>query len=361
MARLLARGTTGIGERRRYRIGRPLAPLIAVALIGFGAGLVYRYVWDAPIERDVANYLRSGVHGMGLALIGWGTHLYFNSRNSGWLRTWPLLAEIVVRAVGMAIAVSMAAAALQVVLYDQRLEPVWLVAEFPGIVAIAFVFSLLFGAVFELTRLVGGRVLLNVVLGRYRHATREERVVMFLDLAGSTSLAEAMGEVRVQELLTRIFFDIDEPIVAHGGEVHAYVGDEVIVTWPVNTRMAEGRCLECFFAVEDRIAQSADSYRREFGSVPRFRAALHAGPVVISECGHSRRQIAYFGDTVNVTARLQEHCKEMGRRLLVSADLLSRVRPGCHLRIEALGRARLRGRSAAVEVFAVERARRGPG
>ena len=31
---------------------------------------------------------------------------------------------------------------------------------------------------------------------------------------------------------------------------------------------------------------------------------------MISECGSSRRQLAYFGDTVNVTARLQEHCKE---------------------------------------------------
>jgi adenylate cyclase len=32
----------------------------------------------------------------------------------------------------------------------------------------------------------------------------------------------------MRDLLTRFFFDIDEPIVAHGGEVHAYVGDEVI-------------------------------------------------------------------------------------------------------------------------------------
>ena len=56
--------------------------------------------------------------------------------------------------------------------------------------------------------------------------------------------------------------------------------------------------------------------------VPSFRAGLHAGHVVISECGSSRRQLAYFGDTVNVTARLQEYCKEVGRNLLVSADLL---------------------------------------
>jgi class 3 adenylate cyclase len=201
-------------------------------------------------------------------------------------------------------------------------------------------------------------VLLNIILGRYRHPTREERVLMFLDLAGSTSLAEALGEVRMHELLTRFFFDIDEPIVAYAGEVHAYVGDEVIVTWPLTAQVSRGRCFECFFAIEDRIAEMADSYQLEFGSVPRFRAALHAGPVVISECGNSRRQIAYFGDTLNVTQRLQEHCKLVGRTLLVSADLLSRIRPGFDLQIEALGKAKLRGRSTAVEVFAIERGKR---
>jgi class 3 adenylate cyclase len=217
------------------------------------------------------------------------------------------------------------------------------------------VLSVVFGSIYELTRLIGGRALLSVILGRYRNPIREERVLMFLDLAGSTALAEALGEVRMQELLTRFFFDIDGPIVAHGGEVHAYVGDEVIVTWPVTAQISGGRCLDCFFAVEERIMERADSYRREFGSVPRFRAALHSGPVVIGECGDSHRQIAYLGDTMNVTARLQEHCKAVGHPLLVSADLLRRIEPAPRFRVVALGPAALRGRVAAVEIFAVER------
>jgi class 3 adenylate cyclase len=81
-----------------------------------------------------------------------------------------------------------------------------------------------------------------------------------------------------------------------------------------------------------------------------------ATALVISECGNSHRQIAYFGDTMNVTARLQEHCKAVGRRLLVSADLLRRVRPDPDLRVVALGQAALRGRAASVEIFAVDRA-----
>jgi len=86
-----------------------------------------------------------------------------------------------------------------------------------------------------------------------------------------------------------------------------------------------------------------------------YRAGLPAGPVVISECSSSLRHLAYFGDTVNVTARLQEYCKEAGRNLLVSADLLSHVQPKPDILVEPLGQAQLRGRAAAIEVFAVQR------
>jgi adenylate cyclase len=336
---------------------RFVAPSAVLAVIGLLAGCALRYFTDNADEASLANYLRSGIHGLGLALSGWAVHLYFTSRSSEWVRRWPLIVEIAVQSVVMAIVVATVAMILQAALYGNRIETAWLIASFPRIVGVAFVMSVLLGAAFELSRLIGSRVLLNVILGRYRRPTREERVFLFLDIVGSTSLAESMGELRMHDLLTPFFFDIDETILAHGGEVHAYVGDEVIVTWRLAANMSERRYLDCFFAIQDRIAERADLYRREFGMVPMFRAGLHAGPVVISECGDSRRQIAYFGDTVNVTARLQEHCKEVGHALLVSADLLRLVRPGSDLTVEALGPTQLRGRAAAVEVFAVKRRR----
>ena len=182
----------------------PFAQLTAFAVTAFAIGVAYRYVWDDPSQGSIANYMRSGAHAMGLAACGLGAHLYFNARLSKRLRRWPLLAEIALRAAAMAIAVATTATGLQAVLYDQRPQGIWFFAEFPRIVAITFVLSVLFGAAYELTRLIGGRTLLNVILGRYRHPTREERVLMFLDLTGSTRLAETLGEVRM--LLTRFFF-----------------------------------------------------------------------------------------------------------------------------------------------------------
>ena len=140
---------------------------------------------------------------------------------------------------------------------------------------------------------------------------------MFLDIAGSTALAEQLGEVRVYDLITSFFFDIDRPIADHDGEVHAYVGDEVIVTWPLSDDTERNaRSLRCFFAAQDTMADLAPAYTREFGVAPRFRAGIHAGPVVVSECGDTKRQIAYFGDTMNVAARLCEHSKATGEALV---------------------------------------------
>ena len=97
---------------------------------------------------------------------------------------------------------------------------------------------------------------------------------MFLDLANSTHLAEAMGELRVHDLVTRFFFDIDEPIADFGGAVHAYVGDEVIVSWPLtDDPVRNARCLACYFAIDRRIASLAHDYEAKL----RRRARLPGG------------------------------------------------------------------------------------
>jgi adenylate cyclase len=51
---------------------RLVTPLIVVAVVGFAMGAVYRYLWDDPNEASIANYLRSGVHGMLVAASGCG-------------------------------------------------------------------------------------------------------------------------------------------------------------------------------------------------------------------------------------------------------------------------------------------------
>jgi class 3 adenylate cyclase len=256
----------------------------------------------------------------------------------------------------MTAVLTIVAIGLEYALYPAPPHRHWFADELPRIVGIAFTVSLVVGAIFEFRRLVGGRVLGSFLLGTYHRPKREQRIVMFLDLESSTTLAERMGELRVHDLITKFFFDIDQPIAEYGGEVHAYVGDAVIVTWPLsNDPQLNARPLRCFFAAEDKMAELAPVYTAEFGVVPRFRASVHAGPVVISECGDTKRQIAYFGDTMNVAARLCDHCNTAEEALLISVDLLRVTAVPPWLRLGTPEKIALRGRLSPVETSAVHR------
>ena len=85
-------------------------------------------------------------------------------------------------------------------------------------------------------------------------------------------------------------------------------------------------------------------------TIPRFRAGLHCGPVIVSECGGFKRQLAYFGDTMNVSARLCEYCKVCGCNLIVSGEVLSRVTIPQNLQVSVGRSIALRGRNSLLEV-----------
>jgi class 3 adenylate cyclase len=213
------------------------------------------------------------------------------------------------------------------------------------------VVTLFFIATSRIGRLIGWRVLGNVLVGRYRRPVAESRVFLFLDLADSTGLAERLGEIGVQALIARFYFDIAQPIARHGGEIYQYRGDEISVTWPLDAGIRNATCVACALAIQARIAARAAGYQRDFGAVPTFRIGLHAGPVVVGEVGDERREIMFFGDTINSAARIQSLCKELGQALCISGDLLERLSLPATVRATTLGRFQLRGRQQATEVF----------
>lgn len=349
------------------RAARETGFIAASLLVGFASGVAYRFVFDLTDERTLPNFLRSGLEGAGIGVTVWTVQTMFaagaRSRLGSALKRLPIAAEVVVRALVMTAALIVVSLTLQALLYAEPyhldwLTRQWLTVTLPRIVVMGFAAAMVVGVGVETQRLIGGELL----TGTYHRPARQRLIVMFLDLAHSTRLAESMGEVRVHDLITRFFFDIDEPISDFKGRVHAYVGDEVVVSWPVSDEPARNaRCVACFFAIEAKIARLAPDYEAEFGVAPAFRAGLHAGTVVVSECGDAKRQLAYFGDTMNVGARLCEYCKTINQRLVVSGDLMRLIGVVDDWAVGEGELIAVRGRHERVEAHAVERrdARRG--
>jgi adenylate cyclase len=78
--------------------------------------------------------------------------------------------------------------------------------------------------------------------------------------------------------------------------------------------------------------------------------------VVTGEIGTAKREIAFLGDTVNTTARIEDVSRQFDSPLVASADLVERLKLPAEFRQRSLGKVRLRGKRAELELYAIERA-----
>jgi adenylate cyclase len=334
-----------------YRL-QLFAILVALSTL---LGVLDGYLADVSGEADIATKMYH--HGItwfiGSSLI-WGFEILFvPSRYGASIRRLYFLTAIALKSSVLVLIVVLVGLLGRAHLHNSHdisflIEPQFFRTLF-------FVFSaiILIQTTLQVIRIIGGRTLINFVLGKYYRPIREEKIFMFLDLVGSTALAERLGDVGVQTMITKFFFDIDEPIIEYGGEIHRYVGDQVVVTWPLRAGEANMRAIQCCFAIARKIREKALEYQREFGIAPSYRIGLHGGPVVISQCGDQKQEISYFGDTVNTAARIEQQCKALDCPLLISSELLSRVTLPTSFQIQSKGTVILSGREKETELFTI--------
>jgi adenylate cyclase len=184
------------------------------------------------------------------------------------------------------------------------------------------------------------------------HAARK-RFFLFVDIVGSTTLAERIGPFGVHRFLNRVFVLAADPVDDYRGEIYQYVGDEMVITWTEVEGRRDARPIGCFIAIETVLSSAASDFTRDFGVAPRIRGALHAGPVIVGEVGGRKRDIVFHGDVMNTTARLEQIARELDRRLVISAGAMSRLEGAEQFASEDLGDHVLRGRTSPVQIFSV--------
>jgi adenylate cyclase len=229
---------------------------------------------------------------------------------------------------------------------------------FDSFFVIGIIFGLLLSVFFNfysiVTTLIGKNVLGKLFLGMYRNPIETNRVFMFLDLASSTSIAEKTGHLKFLSLVNDFFYDITEPVRQTKGEIYKYVGDEVIVTWKTKDAVDKANCIRCFFLIDELITKKAPYYIEKYGIVPGFKAGIHGGLSVTGELGYTKREIAYMGDVVNTTARIEEACKTYGKRLIVSEFLINQMELPAGISAVEVGNVKLRGKENELRLFSIE-------
>jgi adenylate cyclase len=192
----------------------------------------------------------------------------------------------------------------------------------------------------------GPGVFPDYLLGRYFMPKNERRIFMFADIKSATHIAEALGEEKYFNFLKDFFRDIAPAIVQSYGEVYQYVGDEVVLSWKMKQGMKSANAIRCFYDMKKLIEDKEATYLKKYGHIPTFKAGFHYGNVMVGELGQIKREIAFSGDVVNTTSRIQGLCNELGVEVLASeafANLFFKLPKG--VTRENLGGELLRGKA----------------
>ncbi|MDO6605626.1 adenylate cyclase [Arenibacter palladensis] len=223
----------------------------------------------------------------------------------------------------------------------------------PSFFATMIIWGLLFSStqfVLQINDKLGQGVLWSFLTGKYIQPREEERIFMFLDLKGSTSIAEKMESGKFFEMLKEIYKDITRPIVESLGEIYQYVGDEVVISWPVEKGIRNNNALHCFYRIERTIEEKKSKYLEKYGVVPTFKAGLHLGKATTGEIGVIKKDIVYSGDVLNTTSRIQALCNQYDVKILVSSALLQLMKLSAKYMAIPIGEISLRGKEQKIDL-----------
>lgn len=226
--------------------------------------------------------------------------------------------------------------------------------EFLMITIQAFKGSVFIVFLFQLDALLGDGTFRKYVFGKYHKPHKQDMVFMFLDVKSSTKLAETLGDEMYYLLIDDFFHDISEPIIDSDAEIYKYVGDEVIICWPIEKGLAPPTAVDLFYNIRYKIRKRRDHYITRYGVIPEFKAGIHEGSVITALIGDIRKEIVYNGDVLNTAARLQELCNEYDAGLLISDSLYHKLKWTGRYAAKSLGTIQLKGKLKPMEVFQIE-------
>ena len=183
---------------------------------------------------------------------------------------------------------------------------------------------------------------------------RKQVTVMFIDMAGYTSMTEKLDPEEAYSLIDQVYEILIHKVTEYGGTVNEFTGDGIMALFgaPIALEDAPQRAIWASLAIHREIVQFNERMRREKADhIPlQMRVGIHTGPVVVGTVGNDLRvTFTAIGDTVNLASRMESLAEPDTTYVTEETFKLTEG----FFSFEPLGQRQVKGREMPVNVYRV--------
>jgi class 3 adenylate cyclase len=184
--------------------------------------------------------------------------------------------------------------------------------------------------------------------------------VLFSDVRDFTTLSENMPPQVVTTVLQRYFDRMVDAVHRYDGTVDKFIGDGMMVLFGAPMKSVDpcGDAVKCALAMMSELDRLNIDFEREGLPTLTIGIGVNYGTVTVGNIGSSvRHNYSAIGDAVNVAARVEGLTKELGRKIVITEAVVSRIGEG--FQFDPLGTHKVKGHSP-VAVWGIRTARATP-
>ena len=160
--------------------------------------------------------------------------------------------------------------------------------------------------------------------GSVRIGQERYLVSMFVDMRGSTALAEKRLPFDTVFIVNRFLSAVSQAVIECGGQPNQFVGDGELALFGLNTnpQTACRQALQSAALIATNIDELNRFLSHDLLEPIRFGIGIHGGEVIIGDIGYRDHQVfTALGDAVNVAARLQDMTKDLECEVILSEEV----------------------------------------
>src|SRR6202790_448788 len=149
-------------------------------------------------------------------------------------------------------------------------------------------------------------------------------VRMFVDMRGSTKLAEKRLPFDTVFIVNRFLGAVSQAVIECGGQPNQFVGDGQLALFGLATgpQTACRQALRAAAMIAANVEELNQFLKHDLREPIQFGVGIHGGEVIIGDIGYRDHMVfTALGDAVNVAARLQDMTKSLACEAIVSEEV----------------------------------------